>query len=245
MRLHMPATYPSGNCLLVPLDSVFAPIIVSRYLPLLESRLWYPEDYQAGYRAISWVIAQMTVCSVADLIQEIRDFRGVKPEYASIDVVDRTSDMYNSLNDLFYQLLQLRGLMSDGWFEDTYATLKDVIQAQRGTVQETGESIWDDIAQLISTGASIDSILAHITSLLTSQETVAVEGGLLLTLVGLTAANSGLLGQHAAGQQVIYNQLVEILKALRGETSPADNILLALRGSTDADATRNVVTQLE
>lgn len=241
----MPVGYPSGACLLVPVDIVFAPVLICQFLPLLEARSWVPADFQAGYQAISQVIAQMSTCTLADLIQELRDFRGVKPEYVSIPVEERSSDMYNSLNDLFYQLLQLRGIMNDGWFEDSYATLKDIIQAQRGTDQTTGETIWDDIAQLISTGASVDSILAHITSLLTSQEEVAVEGGLLLTLVGLTAANGGLLGQHAAAQTVIYNQLLEILQVLRGETAPTDNILLALRGTSDASGTRNIVTQLE
>lgn len=245
MRHHMPVPYPSGACVLVPVDARLVPILIHQLLPLLDARLWIVDDYEAGYRAASEVIANMATSCVADLVQELRDFRGVKVAYESIPVEERTSDMYNSLNDINQWLLDMRGLMDDGWFEDSYTTLKDIVQAERGTNQTTGETIWDDIAQLISTGASVDSILAHITSLLTSQETVAVEGGLLLTLVALTAANSGLLGQHSTAQALIYTRLNEILLALRGATAPADNILVALRGTTDADGTRNIITELE
>lgn len=245
MRHTLPVGYPSGSCVLVPVDVTLVPLMVETLSPLLEARLWTVNDYLAGYYAVSEVIAHMTSTCLIDFAQEIRDLRGVKPEFASTPVEERTSDMYNDLNTLFAQLLELRGIMDDGWFTDTYTTLKDVVQAQRGTNQAITEENWHTISDLLTGGASVVDIAAEIGSLLTNTAETAVEGGLLSTLVALTAANSAMMAANAIDMSSLLLQINGILFALRGATPPTDNVLLALRGTTDADETRNIISELE
>jgi hypothetical protein len=219
--------------------------MVETISPLLEARLWTKNDYLAGYYAISEVIAHMTSTCLIDFAQEIRDLRGVKPEFASTPIAERTSDMYNDLNTLFAQLLEMRGIMDDGWFTDTYTTLKDVVQAQRGTNQAITEENWGTISDLLTGSASVVDIAAEVASLLTNVTETAVEGGLLGTIVALTAANTAMMAANALDVGNIITKLQAIVEALRGATAPTDNILLALRGTSDADETRNVVSLLE
>jgi len=244
MRHILPDPYPTGACVLVPMDIGLLPIIIGQLSPLLEKRLWVADSYQAGYYAIVEVLYQMTTCTMDSLIQEIRDFRGIKPEFAETPIEERTSDMYNSLNDSYAKLLELRGIMDDGWFTDTYTTLKDVVQAQRGTNQAITEENWGSIADLLAPGASIIDIAAEIGSMLTNVGETAVEGGLLSTLVAITAANAAMMAANAVDTGLVIANLNSIITALRGADAPTDNILQSIRGDTPADATRNIVEQL-
>jgi len=244
MRHSLPVGYPSGNCVLVAFDVDLVPVLASALSQLLEKRFWEEEAYQVGYYAIGEVIAQMTSACFTQLVQEIRDFRGVLPDFVSTPVEERTSDMYNSLNTLFDKLLELRGIMDDGWFTDTYTTLKDVVQAMRGTNQTQGTSIFDDVKGLLDGEADVATIIDAISGFLGDIEGTAVEGGLLLSLVAMTAANSALFQAQALAQVTQLDQLNAIISALRGASAPTDNILQAIRGDTPADVDRNLVELL-
>jgi hypothetical protein len=186
----------------------------------------------------------MTAACMTGLIQEIRDFRGVKPEFESTPVDERTSDMYNSLNDSYAKLLELRGIMDDGWFTDTYTTLKDVVQVNRGTDITNAEGTWNDVADLLTGAASVGDIATNIAGLLEATAETALEGGLLTALIAIEASNAAMIQQQVLVSASTFTTLNEILAALRGATAPADNILQAIRGDTEADATRNIVEQL-
>jgi hypothetical protein len=245
MRHTLPVDYPSGDCIVVAIDRLLVPIIIGQLLLLLEPRSWDQESYQAGYRAVTEVLAQMTNNCFTAFVQELRDFRGVKPDFVSVPVDERTSDMYNSLNDLFAQMLDARGIIEDGWFSDRSTTLLDVVQAQRGTIKETGVGIFDDVKALLDGGSDIATVIDTISNFLTNEEQTVIEGGLLLSLVAITSANSQIMASQGLQFLAIQNGIDAIVQALRGGTAPTDNILLALRGTTDASDTRNVITELE
>jgi hypothetical protein len=244
MRYSLPVDYPSGNCIIIAIDTRLAPIISSQLSDLLEARLWTKDSYQAGYYAIAEVMAQMSNNCFSNLIQELRDFRGVKPDFIATPVEERTSDMYNSLNDLFTQLLELRGIMDDGWFTDTYTSLKDVVQAQRGTDAAVGTDIWEQVAELFGETSTMTDIAGTLIGFLTDQEQTAVQGGLALGQMAMQAATVAAIQQLALNQVLDNSTLVAILHALRGDTAPVDNILQSIRGDTAADVDRNILQAL-
>lgn len=244
MRVQLPEAYPSGTCVLVPIDTGLVPLISGVLAQMLAAHRWKAGEYENGYRAITEVIAAMTSLCAQQLVQEIRDLRGVMPAYASTPVDERTSAMYNSLNDLNQWLLDMRGIMSDGWFTDTYTTLKDVVQVQRGTDQSTAASIWGVVREALLAGSSGASIIDIIAGFLEEQESTAVQGGLLASLLAVTAANAGIVQAMGISILDMQGRLNDVLLALRGATAPDDNILLALRGGLDVSAGLSIAEQL-
>ena len=238
-----PPENPSCAMLLVPTELV--PIVGAAFSQLEKRNRWVSyADWQQGYLAFTELQAQLMNSCLTDLIQEIRDFRGVKPVFASVPVEDRTSAMYNDLNDILQSTIAMRGLLSDGWFEDQFATLADIVQAQRGTDKTNGIGLWETIAGILSAGGSLASVIDFITDLLTSQEEVVVEGGLLIALCALTAANSGIMQTQMIQQDAMLSRLTLILETMRGGTQPTDNIVQILRGETVADNDRNIADLL-
>lgn len=244
MRNSLPVGYPTGSCVILAIDRGLASIIAGTLSLLLEERLWTADSYQEGYYAVTEVLSQMTANCIGQIVQEIRDFRGVLPDYESTPVEDRTSAMYNSLNTSFTKLLELRGIMDDGWFSDTYTSLKDLTQVNRGTDIERATTMWDQMATYLTEAADASVIATGVADLLGSVAETAVEGGLLTAIVAIDAANNAMLQQISNLNAATYTTLNLILAALRGVTPPDDNILQAIRGDTPADATRNIVEQL-
>src|SRR5262245_3231195 len=158
MRISLPDNYPSGECVLIPVDAALVPLIAAALAPFLEKRVWTAESYQAGYRAFTEVLSSMTNNCVADLVAEIRAFRGLKAEFAGTPPEDQTIDMFQSLNDLLFAGMQARGIMVDGWLTDQYASLADIVQTQRGLDKTNGVGIWDSVAGLLSGGATVATI---------------------------------------------------------------------------------------
>lgn len=234
---------PTCVLLLVPVELV--PIVGGLFASLERRAKWATDsDYQSGYRAMTALEAQLMSDCLSNLIQEIRDARGVLPDFVSTPIIDRTSDMYRSFNDIVQSVVDARGILVDGWFTDTTATLADVVRSMRGSDSSIGSDLWASISDLIGTGASVASILSFITGFLDDQEQTVVEGGLLITQVALLSGIAGILDNISRAQVTQQDALIAILTALRGVTPIDDNVMLALRGTTDADADRNVATLL-
>jgi hypothetical protein len=69
MLLSMPIDYPTGVCILVPIDVSLVPIVAGQLLSLQESRKWVKTDYEAAYRAFAEVGAYMTALCAQDIIE--------------------------------------------------------------------------------------------------------------------------------------------------------------------------------
>jgi len=230
--------------------AIFPVAVVPYALGALEARTtaytWSDDGYVRGVQLIRSLQMSLLCGGMGDLVAEIRALRGLKPIYVTTPVEERTIDMYQSLNDLMQSTLDARGVLSDGWFTDPqFATLADLVQAQRGSNSTTGKDIWDDIALIIGEASGTAQIADFITNLLGRTEEAVVEGGLLTFLVALTAANAAMMQQMLLDNADYAAKVNEILIALRGSTTPEDNVLLALRGSTNADDTRNIADLLE
>jgi len=230
--------------------AVFAVAVVPYALGALEARTtqytWSDEGYSRGVQLVRSLQMSMLCGGMTDLIAEIRALRGIQPAYISTPEEERTIDMYRSLNDLIESTLEERGVLADGWFTaPQFATIADLVQAQRGSNSETGKEQWDSIATIINEASGTAQIADFITNLLGKTEEAIVEGGLLTFLVALTAANAAMMQQMLLDNATYADKVNEILLALRGSITPEDNVLLALRGSTDADSTRNLADLLE
>jgi len=238
-----PPETPTCTLLLVPNELV--PIVGALFGRLERRAEWLTDsDYQSGYKAFTQLEAQLMNSCLTDLIQEIRDARGVLPDFVSTPIEERTSDMYSSLQLVRQEVFDTRGTLVDGWFTDTIATTADVVRAARGSDSDTGATIWSDISDLLSTGAELASIVGFITNLLTSQEETVVEGGLGIAQIALLASIAGILQTMGLTQSLHTEALIAILNALRGPTAVEDNIIVALRGTTPANEFRNVATLL-
>lgn len=244
MRNSLPVGYPSGNCILLAIDRDLVPIVAGVLYPLTTPRLWDQASYQAGYYAITEVLAQMTTQCLSDLVQEIRDARGVLPDFVSTPIPDRTSDMYRSFNDLIQSALDMRGIRSSGWFSNTYTTLTDLLAGEQGTEKTSGTNLLDEVKTLMDESSDVSTVIQTISGWLGAEETTIVQGGLLLALIAVESANAQLLANIALNNAAAAADMAQVLAALRGATAPTDNILEALRGTTAADGTRNVVDLL-
>jgi len=234
---------PSCVLLFVPVELV--PIVGGLFASLERRAKWATDsDFMSGYRAMTALEAQLMADCLGNLIQEIRDARGVLPAFVSTPIVDRTSDMYRSFNDIIQSVFDSRGVLVDGWFTDTNATMADIVRAQRGSDSSIGQALWSDVKDLLTAGAEVASILSFITNFLDAQETTVVEGGLLVTQIALLSGVAGILDNIHRAQVDQTAALTAVVEALRGATAPTDNILEALRGTAVSDATRNVVELL-
>lgn len=240
-----PPPVPTCAMLMVPVE--IAPIVGALFSQMERRSAWESEsDWRNGYQAFADLQVQLMNTCMEDLIAELRALRGLKPEFEIVYPEERTSEMYRSFNDVIQAVVDARGVLSDGWFtEPVFATLADVVRAMRGSDATKGKSIWDDIKDLISTGANVASIANFVAGVLEETEEAIVEGGLLIVLNALTAANTAILKEMSYTQSVQSIQILSIIQALRGATAPDDSIIEALRGTTVATATRNVVDLLE
>jgi len=101
MALSFPSSGLSGDCILLAIPVELVPIVGGLFASIQYRAKWSSDDdYKDGSRAIRELEAQLMNNCFSALIQEIRDLRGVKPDYEDVPVGERTSDMYRSINDL-------------------------------------------------------------------------------------------------------------------------------------------------
>ena len=136
------------------------------------------------------------------------------------------------------QLLDGQGIINAGWFGigGQPATLADVVNSLRVGSAGQKQTILDTLRSLLATGASAASILSLIESLFADTVDGLGEGAILATLITTSIANVGMLDS-------LSTQISRLITSLDGGTIPApgDNVLMALRGITEASETRNVI----
>lgn len=122
-----PPAEPTCVLLFIPVELV--PIVGALFGRLERRTEWAsPYDWGLGYKAFVALQEQLMTNCLQDLIDELRAFRGIKPEFESVPQIDRTIEMYQSINDLLASLMELRGLISG----ETFATIADLVLALRG-----------------------------------------------------------------------------------------------------------------
>ncbi len=139
----------------------------------------------------------------------------------------------------------LPGIVTPGWFGigGEKATLADVVKALRvGTPEKATEAI-DTFQEMLSAAGNIATVGDLVTDLFSSSVEAVEEGGMLLLMAG------GIVGVMA-GLQGLSIQLTtlasierRLVQSLDGGAmvGPDDNVLMALRGITEASESRNVI----
>lgn len=248
MPYSFPIGYNDSACYLVPIRADLVPFVAGALRQLEAREMWLTEaDYEAAYNAVAEIEAAMMNNCIADLVDELRAARGIKPDFVAVDPLLRTTDMYHNLGEVMMSITAARGVLSSGWFgvNPEYATIADVVRSMQGSSKEEGEGLLGTVKGLLDTGAEAGEISSAVSQFLTAQEQAIIGGGLLTTLIAITAANLAL--NTAVGQNIAVQtgQLTKIIQALRGTTPPNDNILAALRGTTDSSESRNIVELLK
>jgi hypothetical protein len=134
------------------------------------------------------------------------------------------------------------GTIPAGWLGlgERKVELADVLQALR--VGDAGDqsSLWSKFQAILNAGGDIAQITSTLNDLFNTTVGGFTEGGIIGMQIGATLA-------ALAAQQQTTEDLKRIIADLDGgETErPADNILLALRGTTEASADRNASSLLQ
>jgi hypothetical protein len=135
------------------------------------------------------------------------------------------------------QLLDMQGTIGGGWFNfgSRPATLADLADSMKGSTDGNKTQI-QNLLDALSAGANAITIFDAVKGLFMDGEEIIADGAVLGTLIGTAIANAAMLGTMS-GQ---IDRLVASLDG-GGLTGPGDNVLTALRGTTEASATRNVI----
>jgi hypothetical protein len=260
MRYTFPATYDTAPCYLVPINGALIPLVAGALKQFEERRCWNSdEEYERAYNAFAALEAQMTVCTMQSFLNsndrlyrlldsalygrtytvETSDPLTIVPPIADVPVpLDPPAGVVGMLD-------QLPGVLDPGWFGwgGHKATIADIVRALRVGNSDTGDSIVSTLEGILGAGGNVAQIGELVTEAFTGAVSDIEEGGIFILLatsiVGNLAA-SGALSTQIANMMI---QLSRIIHTLDGGTllPPGDSILTALRGETDASATRNVI----
>ncbi len=135
------------------------------------------------------------------------------------------------------QLLDAQGTLPAGWFGwgEAPATTADLVRALRNDSQQQIDRVKTSFnaLQTLAQGATVFDVVG---GFLSDGAEITAEGGILATLIVSTMAQAAMLGTMAG-------QIDRLIASLDGGglTGPADNVLLALRGTLEASETRNVI----
>lgn len=104
---------PGCVLLFVPVELV--PLVGGAFKAMEQRRKWATQaDFEQGYRAFVELERQLMSTCLQELIQELRDLRGLKPAYTSVPIDERTSDMYRSLEDLNVKFIEIIFALTGG-----------------------------------------------------------------------------------------------------------------------------------
>jgi hypothetical protein len=237
--------------------AVFPVAVVPFALAALESRtvkyVWADEEnYQRGVQLIRSLQVALLTGGMQELIESNnrlyrlldsalygRQYTQVSVEPLEITpVIPAAPDTTAFPAGLIDKLEQLPGILDAGWFGigGRKATIADIVTALRVGKETDATSIIDGINGLLDAGSDVTTMADFIEDLFNNTVQTAADGGILATLFAMGAAQAVMMGAQAA-------QLDRLIKSLDGGglTGPADNVLLALRGTTEADTDRNVI----
>ncbi|MEI7645654.1 MAG: hypothetical protein WCJ55_15375 [Chloroflexales bacterium] len=250
------ATYQQ-NCTLLCVDVAFIPFFRLFFAEMQERWRWSTrEDWWRSYQ----VFAEMEEMLMSGCVQQLVE--GQNRLYRLLDtalngvVYTATTDPATQITTitpdqpvvpantvgvapgLRRQLLDMQGIINAGWFNigGQPATLADVVNALRVGSDGQKQNILDTLGNILAAGANAASIFQLVESLFADTADTVGEGAVVVTLIASSMANAAMLGTMAA-------QIDRLVTSLDGGglTGPADNVLLALRGITEAGETRNVI----
>lgn len=133
-----PYVYPEGepaSYVLLCFPSYLVPFFRYLFAYMQEEKTWATrEDWKKGYKAAAELEAMMASGCIDDIIQELRALRGVKPDYVSVPVGERTTDMYRTIGDLIEHINTLIFAISGGEEHDDH-----IMMILRGTEPASAE----------------------------------------------------------------------------------------------------------
>jgi hypothetical protein len=251
---------------LLAVDVQLLPFVTGAVARLQERKYWQSDaDYYRASEAISQFLeCSMTAC-VGDLLASndrlyrlldsglngtIYTAAGdpvvVTPAIPDVPpVLAELPGLIARMDHLEIMLDALPGIVAPGWFGigGEKATLADVVKALRiGTTGQATEAI-DSFQEILGAAGDLGTVTGLVTDLFMDSVEVVGEGGMLLLLAG------GIVGTMAAlqGLSMQITTLIavdrRIIQSLDGGAivGPDDNVLMALRGISDASESRNVI----
>jgi hypothetical protein len=261
VKYAFPANY-GQDCILVPIDTALVPIVAGALLHFQLRGYWKTEaDYAQGYNAFAELQAAMSGRCITDLIEgQNRIYRLLDTALNGVSYVATTDPATQittitpelpivtdpeafSAPGLRAQLLAAQVVINAGWFGigGQPATMADVVNALRIGSDGDTTRITDAIDAIagdtgLAQASQAANVLGTVKSLFTDVTSGVGEGAILGTLIATAIGNAAMLG-------VMSGQLDRLTASLDGGglTGPGDNVLMALRGTTEASATRNVI----
>lgn len=225
MAKQFPTGYDPDDCVWVPIPCSLLPIIVGKVAELERRFEWASRiDWEQGYQAITRWEATLLSCgqNISGLLRDL-------------NIVQAKSLGLNYSNDLAAVLPTLASDLETAEAADTTGILDSIYRHAVGTVRQT--EIRDNNDQIAC------ALIGAVVSLVSSGQIPApIAQGACSVLRGGGQTALDLLGdliQYGIGNNATLG--------LRGEnpTDPSDNLLTALRGTSEAGATRNVADLLD
>jgi hypothetical protein len=249
--------FPAGygqDCVLVPIDAALVPLVAGAIVHFQLRGYWKTDvDYEAGYNAFAELQADMSGRCITDLVEgQNRIYRLLDTALngvvytASGDVPPVVTPAIPTVPDssgigaapgLRAQLRDAQGIINAGWFNigGQPATMADVVNALRIGSSDDTTRITDAIDSITAESglaqlSQASNVLGVVKGLFTDVAGGVGEGAILGTLIATAIAQAAMLGTMAG-------QIDRLIASIDGGglTRPADNVLLALRGTTEAD----------
>ncbi len=142
----------------------------------------------------------------------------------------------------------LPGILDAGWFGigGHKATIADVVNALRVGTPEQAEGLLDQLNGILGAAGNTAQIAELVGDLFTGSVSAIEEGGIFILLAGGIVGTMAGLGAVSSQLTSLALQNARIIRALDGGSilPPDDNLLVALRGTTEAGETRNVIDSI-
>lgn len=269
MRYTFPASYDTASCYLVPINATLIPLVAGALKHFEERRSWHSdEEHEKAYNAFAALEAQMTQCTMQALLDSNDRLYRLLDSGLNGTVYTASGDpvvisptigdvppelavlpgMVARLDHLELMLDALPGTINPGWFGigGAKATLADVVNALRIGNSDAGESFASQLEGIMGAGGDTATIGELVVTALNGSVSAVEEGGIFLVLsagvVGMIAGLGAVVTQLTSMQL----QNARIIHALDGGAigGTSDSILEALRGTTAATGTRNVIDSI-
>lgn len=137
-------------------------------------------------------------------------------------------------------LIDLRGILDPGWFGigGTVPTIADLVRALRAG-DAADKTALQNLLDLLSGASSAANLVDFVRQFLSDGIDTAADGLMLAAIIGSSAA-------QVSATALVSQQLTRLINSIDGGglTGPSDNVLMALRGTEQATALRNIIDTL-